>query len=244
MHAVRSEQLVREKADAYGELESLKAQIADDMAKARFELQEFEVTVETYRAENEKLRQEIAEMSGDDMRNERELRNEREERTAARRTTPATPERSSPAAPSPPAPSLGEEAPVLLQQRSSRVSVRPERRKSTSSDMGNVLARDLDITGRHDELCDLLEELTEMLNSMGIAREERDQILHWGTSFQSSAEKWFEVAEDKFAAFEKGGAEMGRRIKDLELQRNRLEKDLEMRTDKVRGCVLASVFVW
>ena len=226
---------MREKADALGELESLKAQIADDMAKARFELQEFEVTVETYRAENEKLRQEIAEMSGDDMRNDRELRNEREELTAARRATPASPDRPPPANPgdrSPqPTPGHGEE---MSQLRSARVGGRSERRKSTSSDIGNVMARDLDITGRHDDMSELMEELNDMLNTMNISHDEKNQVIQWSETFLSTGERWFGVAEDKCAAFERGGAEMGRRIKDLESQRSRLEKDLEMRTDKVR----------
>jgi hypothetical protein len=238
----RSEQLVREKADALAEIDSMKAQAADDMAKARFELQEFEVTVETYRAENERLRQEISEMSGDDMRNEREMRNQREDRaaavaavkTAAQLPSPP-PDRRNSASPPPPG-----DAPSLHNQRSSR----SERRKSTSSDQGNLLARELDISGRHDDLGDLVAELTDMLSSMNISREDKLQLTEWGKSFSSTSEQWFSVAEAKFEAFEKGGVELGRRIKDLESQRTRLEKDLEMRTDKVPLIISHDVYHW
>ena len=61
----RAEQLVREKADAVGELESLKGTMSEELAKANFNLQELEVTVETLRKENQQLQIEISEMSGD-----------------------------------------------------------------------------------------------------------------------------------------------------------------------------------
>ena len=91
----------------------------------------------------------------------------------------------------------------------------------------------------------MLADLSDMLSGMNISREDKGQLSEWGQSFSATAEKWFETAEDKFAAFERGGLELGRRVKDLESQRSRLEKDLEMRTDKVRAvCGRGVACVW
>mmetsp|Transcript_27992 Transcript_27992/g.39814 ORF Transcript_27992/g.39814 Transcript_27992/m.39814 type:complete len:989 (+) Transcript_27992:106-3072(+) len=61
----RSEQLLREKIEAVGELTSLKAMLEDDKAKASFNIKELEVSLSTLELENQNLKKEIADMSGD-----------------------------------------------------------------------------------------------------------------------------------------------------------------------------------
>mmetsp|Transcript_26385 Transcript_26385/g.39152 ORF Transcript_26385/g.39152 Transcript_26385/m.39152 type:complete len:871 (+) Transcript_26385:98-2710(+) len=224
----RCEQLVREKADAFGEIESLKSQLADDRARSNFEIQELEVTVDTYKAENEKLRQEIADMSGDDMRNEREDRLRKEsanQRTVEVATPPPVEREATP--PPPPVPENASQQPLQAPQ------LKPYQKSHRSDKRGSVLARELDIEGRHANTTQALNALTDLVNSMDIPRQDGSAILHWAHAYAESTEKWFGIAEEKFSAFERGGMELGRRIKDLEAQRTRLEKDLEIRTEKV-----------
>jgi kinesin family member 5 len=63
----RSDQLSREKTDLLGQLESVKARLQDELEKARFDVRELQVNVDTLRAENLQLRKELSEMSGDAM---------------------------------------------------------------------------------------------------------------------------------------------------------------------------------
>jgi adenylosuccinate lyase len=60
-----------------------------------------------------------------------------------------------------------------------------------------------------------------------------DKIMAWASDFTNSEEEWFQACETKFIALEQISQESKKRIKDLETQRSRLEKDLEIRTEKV-----------
>jgi DNA repair exonuclease SbcCD ATPase subunit len=64
----RVDVLVQEKAKLHGELESLLVERRDDTAKHQYQIEEMRVNAETAHLENQKLRAEIAEMTGDDMR--------------------------------------------------------------------------------------------------------------------------------------------------------------------------------
>lgn len=246
------EALSIEKAEALNKLEQLQTQVNDDKARATFEKQEYEVTIETYKAENQKLRQEIAEMSGDDMRNEREDRLAKEleqekrialevenrlkkyenakqqaaqviEEVSESDSVHGTPNnvggRHSPAP---------HQAPQLRSQSSVTSS------RSSKNLNSSILSKEFDLSGRHDILNHELVLLTNMINEMEMPHSHGQKILHWAHHYAESTEKWFLVAEDKFAAFERGSLELGKRIKDLESQRNRLEKDLEVRVEKVQ----------
>lgn len=232
-------------------MEQLQAQVADDQARAKFEKQEYEVTIETYKAENQKLRQEIAEMSGDDMRNEREDRLakelEQEKRIAlevenrlkkleiAKQHAAQVIEEVSEAdsAPGGSTTAGGRHSPAPHQAPQLRSQSSTTSTRSTKNLGSSTLAKEFDISGRHDILNHELVVLTNMINEMEMAHSDGQKILHWAHQYAESTEKWFLVAEDKFAAFERGSLELGKRIKDLESQRNRLEKDLEVRVEKV-----------
>lgn len=57
--------------------------------------------------------------------------------------------------------------------------------------------------------------------------------MSWASDFTSSEEDWFDACETKFAGLEQVASESKKRAKDLETQRSRLEKDLEIRSEKV-----------
>eukprot|EP00595_Chromulina_sp_UTEXLB2642_P002862 CAMPEP_0196764148 /NCGR_PEP_ID=MMETSP1095-20130614/5449_1 /TAXON_ID=96789 ORGANISM="Chromulina nebulosa, Strain UTEXLB2642" /NCGR_SAMPLE_ID=MMETSP1095 /ASSEMBLY_ACC=CAM_ASM_000446 /LENGTH=623 /DNA_ID=CAMNT_0042118897 /DNA_START=48 /DNA_END=1916 /DNA_ORIENTATION=- len=61
----RSDSLTKEKSEIIGQLDSIKIQFNDEISKYKFAISENEVTIETLRAENDQLRKEISEMSGD-----------------------------------------------------------------------------------------------------------------------------------------------------------------------------------
>ena len=62
---IKSDQLLREKAALEGDFQTQRDQLQAELDKARFDLQEVEVTVETLRNENAAMAEEIAEISGD-----------------------------------------------------------------------------------------------------------------------------------------------------------------------------------
>jgi chromosome segregation ATPase len=64
----RVDVLAHEKAKLHGELKSVLSERSDDVAKHKFQMEEMQVNLETAHLENQKLRAEIAEMTGDDMR--------------------------------------------------------------------------------------------------------------------------------------------------------------------------------
>jgi hypothetical protein len=261
-------------------LEAIQAQAADDKARAQFEIQEFEVTIETYKAENHKLRQEIAEMSGDDMRNEREDRlakeleqekrialeveNRLKKLEAAKQQAAATTATAAATAPHAVAADEVREGggdggsvqggsnggrsvspaphqPPQLRSQSSATSMRSS--KNLGAATVATLAKEFDLSGRHEASNHELVLLTNMINEMELAHSDGQKILHWAHHYAEATEKWFVMAEDKFGAFERGSLELGKRIKDLESQRNRLEKDLEVRVEKVCPSTLSTVVV-
>mgnify|MGYP003386002046 CR=1 FL=1 len=57
--------------------------------------------------------------------------------------------------------------------------------------------------------------------------------MEWAHDFAGSEEDWFHACEVKFQALEQVQADGKKRIKDLETQRSRFEKDLQIRTEKV-----------
>ncbi len=220
----KCEVLTREKSDLFVELQAFRSQADDDMAKVKFEMQELEVTVETLKAENAKLRNEIAEMSGDDMR-----------------------QQERPPIDSTPTPKMARDRPT---ERPTE-SVSPTPTVGTTDDqsvrankiridkISAKMARELDIGGRHESKAHHMNELHRLLESNNLTA---DSVCLWANSFADEMEDWFNMAEDKFLGFEKGGQELARRIKDLESHRIRLEKDLEYKAEKVR-CSLSVVFL-
>jgi hypothetical protein len=60
-----------------------------------------------------------------------------------------------------------------------------------------------------------------------------EAVLAWAADFTSAEENWFSACETKFIAMAQVSSDSKKRVKDLETQRVRLEKDLEIRTEKV-----------
>mmetsp|Transcript_7327 Transcript_7327/g.12302 ORF Transcript_7327/g.12302 Transcript_7327/m.12302 type:complete len:883 (-) Transcript_7327:214-2862(-) len=221
----RVDVLVQEKAKLHGELESLLVERRDDAAKHKYQLEEMQVNAETAHLENQKLRAEIAEMTGDDMRaapprdiNAREVTNNDSSDVKGGRVS------VSPPLPTPPA---GKTA----QPPGRRGSVEAA---NTSSRSAANAAKQLKLAARRAEIEESIGSLQELLHvTLDLPSSASDKVMAWAGDFTSSEEDWFHACETKFIGLEQVSQENKKRIKDLETQRSRLEKDLEIRTEKV-----------
>ena len=69
--------------------------------------------------------------------------------------------------------------------------------------------------------------------TIGLPDESTNQVLEWASKYSEGEENMYLACEGKFQAMEQVAEDNKKRIKDLESQRLRLEKDLEIRTEKV-----------
>lgn len=218
--------LISEKAEALSRIDHLSVKLREDAARAEFVLSERDLTIDTYKQENERLRQEISEMSGDDMRREADDRRFPKETPALNEKGYSQSDvhssvfgRHSPPPPPPP----HDTAPIPVARTASRLSGLPSR--------GSVL-KDINLTEIHDnnrlELS-RLNELVESLSSGQQAHSDHERV----REVSQSIEQCFELTETKCSSLEKAVTELGKRVKELESQRTRLENDLEASLEKV-----------
>lgn len=213
----RAEQLVREKADAVGELESLKGTMNDELAKAQFNLQELEVTAETLRKENQQLQVEISELSGDAV----EQRQSQPKEATPNKSTKASDR--SPAHPTQQAIQFGDE------------TNEPDVPTSKASVVPANLFMDAPLSSaeRSRLLQDVLNQLSAVCAKFSIGVDASSELAGILRSQASAAEALSLSFEAKIALNDKTASEQSRRIRDMEVQRQRLEKDLAGRTEKV-----------
>ena len=83
-----------------------------------------------------------------------------------------------------------------------------------------------------------LAAFTALATQHNLSGPAAEALTSWLTAFAQSQEEMVGSFEMRFAALEQAGVEQGRRIKDLETQRTRLEADLSNRNEKVVGLQL------
>ena len=83
-----------------------------------------------------------------------------------------------------------------------------------------------------------LAAFTTLATQHNLSGPAAEALTSWLTAFTQSQEDLVGSFEMRFAALEQAGVEQGRRIKDLETQRTRLEADLSNRNEKVVGLQL------
>jgi kinesin family protein 5 len=213
----RAEQLVREKADAVGELESLKGTMSEELAKSNFNLQELEVTVETLRKENQQLQIEISELSGDAV--------EQRETTKPKDSTPAKSTKATDRSPA-----HQQQTAISFGDDSADNDTVPQ--KSAAS---GALFMDAPLSSaeRSKLLQDVLNQLSAVCAKYGISVDASSEIAGILRSQASASEALSLSFEAKIALNDNTAGEQGRRIRDMEVQRQRLEKDLAGRTEKL-----------
>ena len=206
----RADQLVREAAEASGEMEVLKSQLGEADSKFRFEIEELLVEMETVKQENQKLRLEIAEMSGDAAEPIRRHDNS----SAIAATANAAPKDSAQSLTSPSSSlPLGNEV------------------------SGEPSVQHISLEGRFESKANAQQQLAELLRSLGLSPQVGVAIATWADAYSSENEYWFTVAEEKISHSNQQNSDAQKKIKDLKTQRQRLEDDLGVMTKKVTCCL-------
>lgn len=201
----RADQLVREAAEASGEMEVLRSQLGDADSKFRFEIEELLLELETVKKENDKLRIEISEMSGDSA----EPMRKRDSHASAPGAAANTQESSPP--------------PNVTQSNS----------MSQAIDLSAQESEHISLDGRFESKANAQHQLAELLRTLGLSAQVGVAIATWADAYSSENEYWFHVAEEKIAHSNYQNADAQKKIKDLKVQRQRLEDDLGTMTKKV-----------
>eukprot|EP01031_Cornospumella_fuschlensis_P022952 gene22952-27931_t len=205
----RSEQLLKEKIAAQGELQSLQAGQDELQGKLKFDIMEMEVRVNTLEAENQALKEEIAELGGDS------------------------------GAPAPGGPS-GKQKDRKKSVINSNSANDPE------EELGGIVRRMQNTRKSYDgaeeggkgmsynERKALLDQFSESFAALCLQRNLPDalsaELFALFDSYASAVEVGVGAVEEKFGVEVKG---LQKRVKDLEEQRSRLEKDLQSRIENM-----------
>lgn len=201
----RSEQLLREKIEIAGELQSLSSNQDEAVNKVKYDMMELEVRVNTLEAEKQQLREEIAELGGD-----------------------------SGAAPSKPAAKKNVISSNSTNEDDEAAMVRriQNTRRSYGTDNGGP--EDSARSMSRNERKDLLERFSEQFATICMKYKVDDQasseLFAVMDGYAEAQEVGFASAEEKFSIEQKMHT---KRSKDLEDQRARLEKDLQGRIENM-----------
>jgi kinesin family member 5 len=211
----RSEQALNEKIAAVGELEGLRATVEEEKAKASFQLMEIEVSMNTLQAENAQLRKEIAEMSGDAM-----------DTVKGRNANVQMVQEE-------------EEKPVVVVAAPAPVVKKPMAKAEPITSPGSAVSasliddpeRILSLTERKQLLDHYSTQFASICSQYALDDNTSGQLYSVLDGYSNDVEKFFTALEEKMALNEKS---KGKRLRDLEEQRHRLEKDLQSRVEAVR----------
>jgi len=220
----RSEAAINEKIEAVGALESLRGSVDEDLGKAKFQIMEMEVSLNTLQTENEQLKTEIAEMSGDAMTSSASSSGATNNKARITNVQMATEE---------------EPTPVPSNKRMSMKG------NTSNAELGNGnnLASNSDDPDRVlslSERKELLEEYSAQFANIcmqySLDETVSAELYAVMDTYSEDIEKFFGALEDKLVSVEKA---KGKRLRDLEEQRYRLEKDLQIKIENVSCCCLS-----
>jgi len=201
----RADNLQNANVSTAGEIEDIRSQMTEALEKALFDLEEMRATKERLETENERMSTELAEMSGDNMQGRHERPNVMDAGAAVDMDS-ATP---------PPPPSKEVE------------SLMPSSKEMDDNfDALSVEGRSLAADNARIMLVDLLQSLGVMGGELG------NGVIAWSEKLLADQERWFKKAEEKFAAHDRATADHNKKLREMEVQRSRLEKDLTFRTEK------------
>lgn len=204
----RCEQLLREKIDAVGELESLRALMDEEVAKSKFNMMEMEVTLSTLETENKQLKIEIAEMSGD---------------------APSSVGGGNVKAKNVISASMQEDDTYATEKSMIRKMHNGANNRPGSQAIDDP-ARVLSSAERKEVTDQFSAQFASTCLKYNIDEQASAELFAIMDGFSVEQEAFFVALEDKYYANEKVQA---RRIKDLDDQRIKLEKDLQGRIEYV-----------
>jgi kinesin family protein 5 len=206
----RAEQLLKEKIEAVGELEGLKASVNDEISKVQYEKSELELSISTLKTENKQLRTEITELSGDVA--DSILEDNRNNNKKNKNLITAT---------------MDEE----------EVSRAPSRKAGGALAAPNTTIVDesgkiRSTTARKDLVDQYSTQFAAVCMKHGLQEEISTELFSVLDTFASQTELGFTALEEKITSLHKTNS---KRIRELEDHRSRLEKDLQNRIQNVGG---------
>lgn len=227
----RCETTLREKMEAVGELESLRSATDEDIGKAKFQVMEMEVSLNTLQAENAQLKKEVAEMSGDSIEGAAsgggkgritnvQMAQEEEEKPA-------------------PTPMNKRVVPKSSGEQLAGAGAGP-----VSASLVDDPDRVLSIAERKQLLEEYSTQFANICTQYRLDETVSAELYGVMDCYSEDIEKFFAALEDKMALAEKA---KGKRLRDLEEQRYRLEKDLQGRIENVSlfySFIFRSLFKW
>ncbi|KAJ1425065.1 hypothetical protein B484DRAFT_432181 [Ochromonadaceae sp. CCMP2298] len=219
----RAEVALREKIEALGELGHLKQTHVEDGEKAKFQVMELEVSLNTLQTENQHLKVEIAEMSGDA---EPAARPKESDHTPKKRViTGMSPEEED-----------------ERRGDGNRDRDRDSRDRGDKGGSGTPRASSVKGSGSGSTLevlsagerQGLWESASSNFASLcvqqGLGEEETGELLGVWEGYAADSDRAFAALEERTASSDRSNR---KRLKDLEEQRSRLEKDLQGRVEKM-----------
>lgn len=191
----RSEQLLREKIEAVGELESLRGIMEEEINKSKFNLMELEVTLNTLETENKQLKKEISDMSGD----------------------------ASTKSPTFMSNNFNNDAPEPVSKKNLG-------RRSVDNQFEENVLSGVAVGNRKELMDEFTIQFEAACNKHKLSPEASAELFALVDYITVEQDKNLQAMEDKNTTKEKAAA---KRIRDLEDQRSRLEKDLQNRVETV-----------
>ena len=91
----------------------------------------------------------------------------------------------------------------------------------------------ISLDGRFESKANAQQQLAELLRTLGLSAQVGVAIATWADGYSSENEYWFSIAEEKITHSNHQNADAQKKIKDLKIQRQRLEDDLGTMTKKV-----------
>ena len=230
----RSEAALNEKIEAVGALESLRSGVDEELGKAKFQIMELEVSLNTLQTENEQLKAEIAEMSGDAMT---ASPTKAGTSSKGRITNVQMATEEEPTPPPPPSNGTADAKSITNKRASLRGHGSNAELAGTAANIVDDPDRVLSLAERKELFEEYSAQFANICMQYHLDETVSAELYAVMDTYGEDIEKFFGALEEKLGAVEKS---KGKRLRDLEEQRHRLEKDLQA---KIEAVSFASFYV-
>ena len=207
----RAEQLLKEKIEACGELESLRGTLNDEISRVQYEKAELELSINTLKTENVQLRNEIAELSGDAPDNGRDERHSSQNKKKNLITASME---------------GGAEEDSIFRRANSRKAENGGLPTAIIDETGKVL----NPSARKELVDQYSTQFAATCMKYNLSEDISAELFGILDEFATQSEIGFSSLEEKIGSIHKSNS---KRIRELEDHRSRLEKDLQNRIQNV-----------
>ena len=208
----RADEMQNQSFASLGEYEGLKSQMQAELQKAYFDIEELKASNERLLAENNRLSKELSDLSGDG--------------TTSSLTT-----------------SIGDRRGKVMEaglaaDMDDTITITQNPMSGANSfdhmkDEGRSDVVELDLEGHRALMSENRRQLAAILERLNSSPEASQSIMYWADSMIREQDKWCKRSVEKFAEYDREKVEHNKKIREMEVQRSRLEKDLLFRTERV-----------